>query len=90
MKSTEWAEDPEDSEHSPAERAAAGIRSTWVSVGVNLVLTAVQVTVGILAKSQALVADGVHSLSDLVADFVVLLAGRHSQKDADTDHPYGH
>ncbi len=90
MKSTEWADDPEDSEHSPAERAAAAMRSTWVSVGVNLVLTAVQVTVGILAKSQALVADGLHSLSDLVADFVVLLAGRHSQKDADADHPYGH
>jgi len=90
MKSTEWADDPEDSEHSPAERAAAGMRSTWVSVGVNLMLTAVQVTVGILAKSQALVADGLHSLSDLVADFVVLLAGRHSQKDADADHPYGH
>ena len=90
MKSTEWADDPEDGEHSPAERAAAAMRSTWVSVGVNLVLTAVQVTVGILAKSQALVADGLHSLSDLVADFVVLLAGRHSQKDADADHPYGH
>ena len=90
MKSSEWADDPEDSEHSPAERAAAAMRSTWVSVGVNLVLTAVQVTVGILAKSQALVADGLHSLSDLVADFVVLLAGRHSQKDADADHPYGH
>jgi cation diffusion facilitator family transporter len=90
MKSTEWADDPEDSEHSPAQRAAAAMRSTWVSVGVNLVLTAVQVTVGILAKSQALVADGLHSLSDLVADFVVLLAGRHSQKDADADHPYGH
>ena len=90
MKSSEWVDDPEDSEHSPAERAAAAMRSTWVSVGVNLVLTAVQVTVGILAKSQALVADGLHSLSDLVADFVVLLAGRHSQKDADADHPYGH
>ena len=90
MKSTDWADDPEDTEHSPAERTSAAMRSTWVSVAVNLVLTAVQITVGTLAKSQALVADGLHSLSDLVADFVVLLAGRHSQKDADTDHPYGH
>jgi cation diffusion facilitator family transporter len=49
-----------------------------------------QIGVGIAAKSQALVADGIHSLSDLVADFVVLLANRHSQKDADEDHPYGH
>jgi len=90
MKSTDWTDDPEDAEHSPAERASAAMRSTWVSVAVNLALTVVQVTVGILAKSQGLVADGLHSLSDLVADFVVLLAGRHSQKDADTDHPYGH
>ena len=46
--------------------------------------------VGVLAKSQGLVADGIHSLSDLVADFVVLFAGHHSKKDADEDHPYDH
>jgi len=83
-------DDDEDPGHSPAERAAAASRSTWVSVGVNLLLTITQVVVGVLAKSQGLVADGIHSLSDLVADFVVLLANRHSQKDADEDHPYGH
>ena len=80
----------EDTEHSAAERAAAASRSTWVSVGVNLVLTATQIAVGVVAKSQGLVADGIHSLSDLIADFVVLFAGHHSQKDADEDHPYGH
>ncbi len=83
-------DDTEDTLFSPAERAQAASRSTWVSVGVNLVLTVTQITVGLLAKSQGLIADGVHSLSDLVADFVVLLANRHSQKDADADHPYGH
>ena len=53
-------------------------------------LSTTQIGVGVVAKSQGLVADGIHSLSDLVADFVVLLAGHHSQKDADTGHPYGH
>jgi cation diffusion facilitator family transporter len=53
-------------------------------------LTVVQIVVGVLAKSQGLIADGIHSLSDLVADFVVLIANHHSQKDADDDHPYGH
>jgi cation diffusion facilitator family transporter len=43
-----------------------------------------------MSKSQGLVADGIHSLSDLVADFVVLFANHHSQKGADVDHPYGH
>ncbi|MCX7247142.1 MAG: cation diffusion facilitator family transporter [Burkholderiales bacterium] len=90
MKFTEFADDAEDTEHSPAERMAAASRSTWVSVGVNLVLTIAQVVVGVLAKSQGLIADGIHSLSDLVADFVVLLASHHSKKDADADHPYGH
>jgi len=71
-------------------RALAANRSTWVSVVVNLVLSTVQVVVGVLTKSQALVADGVHSLSDLVSDFVVLWASRHSKKDPDADHPYGH
>ena len=83
-------DDTEDTEHTPAQRAAAASRSTWVSVGVNLVLTVLQIGAGIFSKSQGLIADGVHSLSDLVADFVVLLASHHSKKDADVDHPYGH
>jgi cation diffusion facilitator family transporter len=59
-------------------------------VGVNVVLSSTQITVGVLAKSQALIADGVHSLADLVSDAVVLVATRHSQKGADKHHPYGH
>ncbi|MFZ3083697.1 cation diffusion facilitator family transporter [Rhodoferax ferrireducens] len=90
MKFTELADDPEDTDHSPAERVAAASRSTWVSVGVNLVLTITQIAIGVVAKSQGLIADGIHSLSDLVADFVVLFASHHSKKDADADHPYGH
>jgi cation diffusion facilitator family transporter len=92
MNSTDFPDDGDDehASHSPAERAAAASRSTWVSVAVNTVLTATQVTVGVIAGSQALVADGIHSASDLVADFVVLLASHHSHKDADVEHPYGH
>jgi cation diffusion facilitator family transporter len=90
MSFEELVDDSDDTPQSLAERAAAAARSTWVSVAVNIVLTVTQVAVGLLAKSQGLVADGVHSLSDLVADFVVLFAGHHSQKDADVDHPYGH
>jgi cation diffusion facilitator family transporter len=90
MNLDNFLDDPEDPQHSAQERAAAASRSTWVSVGVNLVLTLTQVIVGLLAKSQGLVADGIHSLSDLVADFVVLFAGHHAKKDADEEHPYGH
>jgi cation diffusion facilitator family transporter len=90
MQFSSDAEDSEHSTHTPAERAAVAARSTWVSVAVNVVLSTTQIAVGVFAKSQGLIADGIHSLSDLVADFVVLAANRASQKDADEDHPYGH
>lgn len=80
----------DDPEQDTPQRHDAARRSTWVSVIVNVVLTAVQVVVGIWAGSQALIADGIHSLSDLVSDFVVLLANQHSRKEADEDHHYGH
>jgi Co/Zn/Cd efflux system component len=64
-----------------AARNKAAHRSTMVSVWVNIVLASAQILIGVFAKSQALVADGVHSLSDLLSDFVVLwpaiTAARH-------------
>lgn len=90
MKFTDIADSTEDTAQTQAARGAAASRSTWVSVVVNVVLSITQIVVGVLAKSQGLIADGLHSMSDLVADFVVLFANRHSQKDADAEHPYGH
>ena len=89
MQLSELDED-DDAGHSVSERARAASRSTWVSVGVNLTLTFAQIAAGVFTKSQGLIADGIHSLSDLIADFVVLFANHHSQKEADDDHPYGH
>ena len=89
LTETPWRPDPDD----PAnlvERQQAAHRSTLVSAAVNVCLSAGQVAAGIIAGSQGLVADGIHSLSDLLADFVVLLANRHSHKEADDDHQYGH
>lgn len=80
----------DDHEEDTPQRSAVARRSTLVSVVVNLVLTVVQVVVGVVAHSSALVADGIHSMSDLLADFVVLLANRHSHQGADDDHHYGH
>lgn len=72
------------------ERMQAGKHSTWVSVGVNILLVILQLTIGLIAKSQALIADAIHSLSDLISDFIVLIANKHSGKGADSDHHYGH
>ena len=80
----------EESQHSPADRSGAASRNTGVSVAVKLLLTATQIAAGMLTKSQGLIANGIHSLSDLDADFVVLFTNPQGQKDADVDHPYGH
>ena len=90
MNFTDIPDDSEESEQTLRARAAAASRSTWVSVAVNLVLSALQISIGFISGSQGLVADGVHSLSDLFSDFVVLFASHHSKKDADEKHPYGH
>ena len=72
------------------ERFAAARKSTWISIWVNLLLTLLQLIIGFFGKSQALMADGLHSLSDLLADFMVLFANRHGNRHADANHPYGH
>jgi len=71
-------------------RFAEGQRITWVSVCVNIVLTAMQLVVGFVAHSQSLIADAMHTLSDIVADAFVLFANRKGAEAADADHPYGH
>ena len=72
------------------ERFAAAQKSTWVSIVINLLLTFFQVAGGFFAHSQALMADGLHSLSDLLSDVLVLYANRHGNRHADANHPYGH
>ena len=72
------------------ERFREGQRITRVSVAVNIVLTALQLVVGFAAHSQSLIADAMHTLSDIVADAFVLFANRKGAEAADDDHPYGH
>jgi cation diffusion facilitator family transporter len=57
---------------------------------VDLLLGAAKVVVGLAAGSQALIADGIHSFSDLATDFLVLFAAKHAHRKADVEHPYGH
>jgi len=65
-------------------------RVTLTGAAVNCGLAALQITFGLLGKSQALLADGFHTLSDLSTDFIVLYASGRAAKEADEDHPYGH
>jgi len=63
---------------------------TLVGAVVDLVLGVAKIVVGVVASSQALIADGIHSLSDLATDFLVLFAAKHAHRQADDEHPYGH
>jgi len=72
------------------ERFAAAQKSTWVSIAINVLLTSLQLLGGFFSHSQALMADGLHSMSDLLSDVLVLFANRHGNRHADAEHPYGH
>ncbi|NOX42971.1 MAG: cation transporter [Gammaproteobacteria bacterium] len=63
---------------------------TLVGSVVDFLLGVAKIFVGLIDNSQALIADGVHSLSDLVTDVMVLVAVKHGSRDADDEHPYGH
>ena len=73
------------------ETANRQIRSvTYLGVIINLLLSVIKIVVGALAGSSALVADGVHSISDMATDAVVLLGVHLGSKEPDVEHPYGH
>jgi cation diffusion facilitator family transporter len=72
------------------ERYRASTKVTWIGALTNLVLALVKGVFGLLANSQALVADALHSLSDLLTDALVLIALRLGAQEPDADHPYGH
>ena len=63
---------------------------TLIGAVVNIVLTAVKIVAGVIGRSAAMIADGVHSLSDLLSDVVVLVFTHISSKGRDRDHSFGH
>jgi cation diffusion facilitator family transporter len=63
---------------------------TIIGAIVDFILAIFKIIAGILGGSGALIADGIHSFSDLLSDGLVLYATKHSQEDADENHPYGH
>ena len=74
----------------PGQHYRQARRVTLVGALVNVLLAAIKVAFGYMGQSQALVADGLHSLSDLATDVIVLHAARHGSQAPDQEHPYGH
>lgn len=73
-----------------AQREKAIRKVTFIGAVVNILLTVCKIIAGIYGKSAAMMADGVHSLSDLLSDFVVLVFTKISSKKNDRDHSFGH
>ena len=75
---------------SSSERYATMRRVTLVGAVLDLALGVTKILGGLWTHSQSLVADGVHSLSDLATDVLVLYAAKHAHVPPDAEHPYGH
>ncbi len=72
------------------ERSGKANKVTLICLIGNIILTLLKLLTGFLFASSALVADGVHSLSDLITDIIVIVGVYFGSKPADEDHPYGH
>jgi cation diffusion facilitator family transporter len=78
----------EQSEHELARKLKA--KASYVGAAINVSQTLLKIGFGLLWQSSALCADGIHSLSDLLSDFLVIVAVRFGSREADHEHPYGH
>jgi len=65
-------------------------RVTWIGFYVNAMLMVIKIVFGLYGHSDALVADGVHSMSDFATDLIVLIFVGIAYRSADAEHPYGH
>ncbi len=72
------------------QRYQIGRKTTWVSLLGNVFLSIFKLTVGFLGSSAAMIADGVHSLSDVISTVVIMVSLKVSSRPADDEHPYGH
>ncbi len=75
---------------SAEQRSATTQKVALVGAAVNALLSVVKIVIGIIGQSQSLVADGIHSASDLLSDGLVYFVSRRSHHAPDEEHPYGH
>lgn len=66
------------------------MKVSWISITINVLLSVFKMAAGIIANSTAMVSDAVHSISDVLSTFVVIIGFKLSCKEADSKHPYGH
>lgn len=72
------------------ERFKIGIKISKITIIVNILLSAIKLFAGIIGRSGAMIADSIHSLSDVLSTIAVMVGLRLAKQPADEDHPYGH
>jgi cation diffusion facilitator family transporter len=72
------------------ERTKTAKKVTWIGFYANLALMTFKITAGLIGKSTAMIADGIHSFSDFITDVIVIVFIGISGKERDEDHQYGH
>lgn len=71
-------------------RLDIGIKVSKTTIIGNIILSIVKVVVGVFSNSNAMIADGIHSFSDVISTIGVIIGLKLSSKPADKEHPYGH
>ncbi len=74
----------------PRVRERYGLLEGWVSVVLNLLISVVKLVPGLLLGSVSLVADAIHSASDVASSAIVIWGFKASSKPSDREHPFGH
>lgn len=70
--------------------SAVALKVSAVSIAINILLSLLKLLAGLIAKSGAMISDAVHSASDVLSTFVVIIGVKLAGKKPDKEHPYGH
>ena len=81
---------PNTKESAHIYRTKIGIFQGWVSVTVNGILFVLKLVIGLMVGAVSVIADAVHTFSDVISSAVVVWGFKQAQKPADKEHPYGH
>lgn len=81
---------PQNQSSAQSYRTKIGVFQGWVSIVINGILFVLKLAIGLVVSSVSVIADAVHTLSDLVSSIVVIWGFRQAEKPADVEHPYGH
>ena len=81
---------PNTKESAKMYRTKIGVFQGWISVLVNSILFIFKLVIGVMVGAVSVIADAVHTLSDVVSSIVVIWGFKQAEKPADVEHPYGH